>query len=201
LPEILKNYKDDQRATFVLALTHDGIGHIEETVRRIEDNGNLVTFNYYSAYGTPDPLSGSSSASLLDEVLRVRSEYPDTVVSDEYFIKTLITGSTGFGKFSYRVCPSISSSHPAHTQRLREGGPALLGFNVYGADLETVHFCCTSGHCDSCRDSQAVYSWLLLSFKNFLDTPDLLETWIRIAEGYWKQFVWSHFHRSSVEDN
>lgn len=52
-------------------------------------------------------------------------------------------------------------------------------------------FCCMSGHCDECRDSQAVYSWLLVSAGRFLRTPAFAKAWIDLAEGYWKQFVWS----------
>ena len=66
-------------------------------------------------------------------------------------------------------------------------------FNTFASDLKTIELCCTSGHCGECRDSQAMYSWLLVSAGRFLRTPALAEAWIDLAEGYWKQFVWSPF--------
>src|SRR5213594_3512155 len=48
----LRNYRDDPRAIFNYAVTGRGVEDIESTVRRIRDNGNLVTFNLYSEYHT-----------------------------------------------------------------------------------------------------------------------------------------------------
>lgn len=106
----------------------------------------------------------------------------------------MITGQSHWAHFGYDVCPSISISHPAHHGRLRNGNPVLPLFNTWAADLETVHFCCTSGHCDSCRDSQAVFSWLMVSPHHFLDDSEQLWTWVQIAESYLSQFIWSPFH-------
>ena len=75
------------------------------------------------------------------------------------------------------------------------GNPILPVFNTWSADLQTVKFCCTSGHCDGCRDSQAVFSWLLVSLERFLESRDSLRTWVEIAESYWSQFYWSPYHR------
>src|SRR5690349_22808997 len=52
---VLKNYRNDERAGFIYAITEDGIDYIDDTVRRIEDNGNRVNFNFYSKYGTATP--------------------------------------------------------------------------------------------------------------------------------------------------
>src|SRR3989442_3017735 len=73
----------------------------------------------------------------------------------------LIAGLTEFGHFGYDVCRSASWDHPDHAARRAKGNPTLPLFNVYGADLETTQFCCTSGHSEGCRDSQAVQTWLL----------------------------------------
>ena len=51
----IENYKDDPRACFVYAVTERGLAHIEPTVRRIRDNGNTVSFNFYSEYNTGHP--------------------------------------------------------------------------------------------------------------------------------------------------
>lgn len=191
----LRHYRDDPRAIFNYAITSRGIDHIEPTVRRIRDNGNRVTFNFYSAYHTADPLRCSKEQALLDEALRISDAYRDTVVTHPYYLRALVTGQTEFGPFGYDVCPSISWDHPGHAARRANGNPSLPLFNAYAADLETVQFCCTSGHCDGCRDSQAVQSWLLVSLRRFLHSKQGLQTWVELAESYWRQFVWSPYHR------
>lgn len=193
----LANYAGDPRATFVYALTDAGIEYIDDTVRRIQDNGNLVTFNFYSKYGSNDPLRVDSEQRLLEKALEVRERYPDTVLSTPYYIHTMISGKSHWDKFSYEVCPSISVDHPAHSARLQNGNRSLPLFNTYGADLKTVQFCCTSGHCDDCRDSQAVFSWLLVSLPHFSGNARLIKQWADLAESYWAQFVWSPYHRSA----
>ena len=113
-------------------------------------------------------------------------------------IRTMITGESHWGSFGYENCPSISVGHPAHRERLVNGRPYLPLFNTWSADLKTLKFCCTSGHCNGCRDSQAVLSWLLVSLHHFLGNATMLETWIGIAESYWRQFYWSPYHRYSI---
>lgn len=191
----LANYEGDPRAVFIYAVTHEGIGHIEETVRRVRDNGNRLGFNYYAGHGLLDPLRRAKrSEALLDELLRVKALYPETVGTDDLYLRALITGRAPWGEFGYEVCPSVSQDHPAHEARLRNGNPVLPGFNVYAPDLETVHFCCTSGHCGDCRDSQAVYSWLLMSFRHCLGSKETLARWVQMAEDYWSGFIWSPYH-------
>lgn len=196
----LRNYRDDPRAGFIYAITEDGLPYIEDTVRRIADNGGKLAFNFYSKYHTADPLAQEAGSRLLDEALRVKSLYPDTVVSHPYYIRALITGRSHWGSFGYESCPSISVDHPAHRDRLANGNPTLPLFNTYGADLTSVKFCCTSGHCDSCRDSQAVTSWLLVNLDRFLDSKQSLRTWIEIAESYWRQFIWGPYHWTVAPD-
>ena len=195
----LRNYRDDPRAIFNYAVTGRGVEHIESTVRRIRDNGNRVTFNLYSEYHTDTPLQHSQERRLLDEILRVAGAYPDAVVAHPYYLRALVTGGTEFGRFGYDVCPSVSWDHPGHAARRASANPTLPLFNVYGADLQTVQFCCTSGHCEGCRDSQAVQSWLLVSVRRFLDSEEGLRTWVELAESYWRQFVWSPYHALSAE--
>lgn len=201
--QALAHYDHDPRAGFVYALTHDGIDHIEETVHRIHQNGNLVTFNYY--YRPDAGVSASASnvrtQALLDEALRVKTLYPETVVSHPAFITALLTGKAQFGEFGYTSYPSISVDHPAHRARLRNGHPVLPRFNAWSADCRTLKFCCTSGHCEGCRDSQAIYSWLLVNSSAFLESRDSFLTWIELAESYWRQFIWSPYHRHNLTEN
>lgn len=193
----LANYRDDPRVMFIFALSEAGLAHIEPTVRRIEENGNKVTFNFYSEHGTETPIRIENEARILEEALRVRELHPDAVVSHPYFIRSLITGRSHWGDtFGYDVCPSISVDLPAHELRVANGNPVLPGFAVWGADYQTQQFCCTSGDCNGCRDSQAVYSWLVVNMNRFLDDLPRLELWLDLAESYWRQWFWSPYHPS-----
>ena len=198
---VLENYRGDTRAGFVYALTEDGLPYVEETVQRIHENGNYLTFNFYSRYGAADPSAGTHQAALLTEALRVKEKYPDTVLSHPYYIRALITGRSHWDQFGYHNCPSISESHPAHAARLENGNPTLRNFNAWSADLKTVKFCCTGGHCNGCRDSQAMFSWLLVSMDHFCSSREEFVTWVEVAESYWSQFVWSPFHRLAPADD
>ena len=189
----LENYENDPRVGFIYAVTEDGIEHIEPTVKRIRENGNRLTFNFYSKYNEPSPLAQSHQRELLEEVLRVQADYSDVVMSHPYYIRALITGASHFGEFGYDVCPSISVDNPKNAERMQNGNPYLPLFNAVTADLETHELCCTSGHCDGCRDSQAVQSWLLVSLHKFTDSLDHLRTWVELSESYWDQFVWSPY--------
>lgn len=191
LDESLKNYKQDPRAFFLFAITEDGIDQIEEAVKRIGDNGNRLHFSFYSKYDSNDPLRVEDGKKLLDTVLRAKQLYPDAVASHPYYIQTMITGRSHWAEFGYRVCPTISVDHPDHAERLANGNPVLPGFNAWAADHKTINFCCTSGHCDGCRDSQAVFSWLLTNAQKFRENKQLLKTWIEISESFWSQFIWA----------
>lgn len=188
----LANYRNDPRAHFIYALATDAPQLVEETVKRIRDNGNRVTFNYYAAYGGGGGATdGDATRRLLDEALRVHDAHPDTVTCDPEFIRTLITGRSGELAWGYDVCPSLGRSHPAHTARFASGHPTLPGFEVWSADQKTPQFCCASGVCSECRDSQAIYSWLMVGLGRFLGSRERLASWVAIAESYWRQFVWS----------
>ncbi|MEU7978778.1 4Fe-4S cluster-binding domain-containing protein [Micromonospora sp. NPDC049081] len=195
----LGHYRNDPRVIFVYALSEEGLRYVEPTVRAIQDNGNQVTFNFYSAHGSDHALRIENEQRTLAEALRVKQAYPETVVCHPYFIEALITGRTHWdGQFGYDVCPSISVDHPDHAERIRNGNPVLDGFAVYGADYQTLQFCCTSGNCADCRDSQGVYSWLLVSMNRFLDDSGRLETWLELAESYWRQWYWAQRHHTNL---
>lgn len=191
---MLRNYRNDERACFVYGLTERGIDEIEPTVERIGENGNRVTFNFYSEYDKKYPIRRTHEQELLREALRVKTRYPDVVVSHPMHIRGIITGRSDWGTFGYHSCPSISIDFPGHRERLANGNPTLPFFNTYNADLRSVEFCCTSGHCDGCRDSQAVYSWLLVNMDRHLASREALLAWVEMAESYWRQFIWSPYY-------
>jgi hypothetical protein len=190
----LEYYRDDRRATFVYAVTESGMTHIEPTVRRIRDNGNHVTFNFYSQYNTGHPLRLQNQQRLLSEMLRVRDACPGTVLNHPAHIAAIVTGQAWCGGFDYTTCPSVSQDHPDNASRNMNGNPTLTFCNTYKADLQTLELCCTSGHCADCRYSQAIFSWLIVSLSKSLDDIDALRTWVSVAESYWSQFIWSPFH-------
>ncbi|MEV7672923.1 radical SAM protein [Streptomyces sp. NPDC000963] len=195
----LSHYRDDPRVLFIFALSEAGLRYLEPTVRRIAENGNLVTFNFYSEHGTDSPIRIENERRVLEEALRVKEAYPEAVVSHPYFIRSLITGASHWGaRFGYDVCPSLSVDHPDHEERVANGNPVIPGFAAWGADYESLQFCCTSGDCGGCRDSQAVYSWLVVSAARFLDSAERLEEWVEIAESYWRQWHWSPYHASKL---
>lgn len=187
----LRNYRGDPRACFVYAITEDGIEHIEESVQRIAENGNRLSFNFYSKYGSKEPLRMVSAPRLVEAALRAKERFPDVVLSEPYFIETLVTGRSHWAEFGYDVCPSLSVDNPVHERRLNNGNPVLPRFNAWAGDGKTLNFCCTSGNCADCRDSQALLSWLLVNMYQFRESAKLLKTWIEISESYWKQFVWA----------
>lgn len=193
----LSNYRDDPRACFVYAVTERGIAHIEPTVERIRANGNTVTFNFYSEYNTGHPLKLHNERLLLAELLRVRALHPDVVINHPAHIDAMVTGRSWCGEFGRTTCPSISVDHPENQDRVARGEPVLPMFNTWKADLETLERCCTSGHCEGCRDSQAVYSWLLVSLARSLESCDTLRTWVEVAESYWSQFIWSPYRAAA----
>ncbi|MES2743636.1 MAG: radical SAM protein [Pseudomonadota bacterium] len=190
----LGNYRNDPRATYVYAVTEDGLAHIAPTVQRIGENGNLVTFNFYSKYNTGHPLRMENGRRLLAEMLRVKTLYPAVVLNHPAHIAAMVTGQAWCGSFGYDVCPSVSQDFDGNAARKANGHPTIPFFNTFKADLKTVELCCTSGHCNDCRDSQAVYSWLLVSLVKSLDSAAMLTTWVEVAECYWSQFIWSPFH-------
>ncbi|PRE77294.1 radical SAM protein [Burkholderia multivorans] len=194
LDKALDNYRGDERAGFVFAVSIDGIAYIEDTVRRIRDNGNRLLFNYYSSYDVAGPLRRSGEERLLNVLLELRAMYPETIASHPYYLTALMRGKTAWGTFGYDSCPSVSEAHAENVDRFVSGWPALPKFNAYRADMHTLARCCTSGECAKCRDSQAVISWLLVNAKHVLQEDDGLRIWTEVAESYFSQFVWSRYH-------
>lgn len=188
----LRNYRDDRRTIFIYAVTPRLAAEVEPTVERIIENGNMLSFNFYHDYSDEDAVDGASTE-LLDVLLKMKEKYPDRIASHPVHARAIVTGETHFGKFGYENCPSISSDYEGNRERLANGKKYLPKFNAWAADLETVLKCCTSGECKSCRDSQAVFSWLLVSAEHFMSSPEQLATWVEIAESYWAQFTWSPY--------
>jgi organic radical activating enzyme len=191
--KVLKNYYDDPRAGFVYAVTYRTINEIEETVKRIRDNGQRVLFNFYRDFSNHEVETEDQEMILLDRTLAVKSKFPDTVSSTPHMLETMFVGRTHWAKFGYNTCPSVSHDYEDALDRFSNGHPTLPGFNAYTADLKPT-LCCNSGLCETCRDSQAIASWILCNMRKYMRRPELMRIWIETAEAYWSQFIWSPWH-------
>lgn len=188
----LRNYENDDRVWVNYAVTPTLVEEVIPTVRRIIDNGNIVNFNYYHDYSSHTDYAGDTTE-LYDALMECRTRWPKQIVSHPYYLKTLLSGKSHFGTFGYDTCPSLSVDFPGNQERINNGNRVLPLFNAWAADLKTVVKCCTSGDCESCRDSQAVHSWLISNIKKFSDNAENLKTWIELAESFWAQYSWSDY--------
>jgi len=191
----LNNYRNDPRVGFIYAITEQAVDEVVPTIRRIQDNGNQVVLSYYRFYKSVNAHENEASTRrLLEQALLAKQLMPETITSTPYLIETLISGKTEFGTFGAETCPSVSFDHPSQQERVKNGHPTLPGFRAYAQDLKTVNSCCTSGDCGSCRDSQAVTSWLMVSARKFFTSETGIRNWLELCEGYWSAFIWSPFH-------
>jgi hypothetical protein len=191
----LRAYRDDPRVVWAYTLSQDSLPYIESTVQAVRDNGNKVLFGFYSDYDGAGPSRLDDEQQVVAEMVRMLDAYPDTVIGHPYYFRTLVSGHSHWDSFGYDTCPSISVDHPAHAERLANGNPVLRGFNTYRTD-HSIQFCCTSGHCRQCRDSQAVFSWILVNMHHFLGSTQQLQTWVELAETFYRQYYWSPYRRS-----
>jgi organic radical activating enzyme len=190
---VLDNYRYDPRAGFVYAVNYDAIDEIEETVKRIQDNGLRVLFNFYRDFSNHEVETEDQEMALLERTLDVRSRYPETVSSTPHFLETMFVGRTHWAKFGFNTCPSISCDFEGAKDRLANGHPTLPGFNAYTAN-HVPTLCCTGGDCETCRDSQAISSLILSNMRKYMKSPELMRNWVEAAESYWSQFIWSPWH-------
>ena len=185
------NYAHDDRAGFIYAVSDRHVDQVRPFVAYAAERGKRLHFNYYRDYSNPQPTQ--SELELLDVLLEARSAFPDTVASHPYFIHTMITGKSHWGAFGFDECPSVSVDFPGNAGRLAGKAPNLPLFNTVAADFKTVERCCTSGQCETCRDSQAMMSWLMVNLNHFRKNG-LLQVWVEIVESFWSQFTWSPYH-------
>ena len=191
--KVLENYRYDPRAGFVYAVNFNAIDEIEDTVKRIRDNGLRVLFNFYRDFSNHEVETADQEMALLERTLEVRQQYPEVVSSTPHMLETMFVGKTHWGKFGFDSCPSISCDYEGAKDRLSNGRPTLPGFNAYTANHE-VTLCCTGGDCATCRDSQAISSWILSNMRKYMKSPELMRAWVEAAESYWSQFIWSPWH-------
>ena len=175
---------------FNYAITERGLHENEPTVRRTLDNGNRLTFNFYSEYHTNDPLGGSDKQRLLDEALRVGGTYRHAVVAHPcpdhgtYGVRTL-----RLRRLQER---ELGSSGPRCTPRQRQPDAAVVQrLRRRPRDHSILLHVRAQRRLPRQSSSPDLAPG---SVRHFLDSTQGLQTWVELAENYWRQFVWSPYH-------
>ncbi len=183
-----KNYAGDPWAYYLFTLTPRQLGRAEEVVKRIEDCGLKVHIQLLSND------EGADGFSWTPELLtRARSEmdtlldrYPGTVISSHYYHEVITTGMLLGRPWGFRECPSV-------TEPLDKRDPPpkrLIRFIRWGADLKTMHRCCTSAtrDCTTCKDGAAHMSWIMVNKRAHIRTARDLQNWIEVYEMFAKLY-------------
>ena len=145
------NYAGDAYTYYLLTITPNQIGRVEETVRRIRDIGVEVHFQLLSNDEGADGFSWQESqlSELCHELDGLLERYSDTVISSRYYHQIVTTGQMLGRPFGWNECPSVS-------EPLDDRSPPpkrLIHFIRWASDLRTVHRCCTS----ATRDPRPVF--------------------------------------------
>jgi hypothetical protein len=183
-----KNYAGDPYAYYLYTLTPRQLGRSEEVVRRIEDCGLKVHIQLLSndegAEGfswTPELLTRARIE--MDDLL---DKYPKTVISSHYYHEVITTGMLLGRKWGYQECPSVTEPLDRRDPKPKR----LIRFIRWGADLETMHRCCTSAtrDCTTCKDGAAHMSWIMVNKRAHIRTGRDLQNWIEVYEMFAKLY-------------
>jgi organic radical activating enzyme len=183
-----RNYAGDPYAYYLYTLTPRQLGRSEEVVRRIEDCGLKVHLQLLSndegAAGfswTPEQLTRArvEMDSLLDN-------YPKTVISSHYYHEVITTGMLQGRRWGFLECPSVTEPLDKRNPRPKR----LIRFIRWGADLKTMHRCCTSAtrDCTTCKDGAAHMSWVMVNKRAHIRTARDLKNWIEVYEMFAKLY-------------
>jgi len=183
-----RNYAGDPYTYYLYTLTPRQLGRSEEVVRRIEDCGLKVHIQLLSNDEGADGFSWTP-----DLLTRARTEmdflldkYPKTVISSHYYHEVITTGTLLGRRWGFQECPSV-------TEPLDRRDPApkrLIRFIRWGADLTTMHRCCTSAtrDCRTCKDGAAHMSWVMVNKRDHFRTTRDLQNWIEVYEMFAKLY-------------
>jgi MoaA/NifB/PqqE/SkfB family radical SAM enzyme len=183
-----KNYAGDPYTYYLYTLTPRQLGRSAEVVRRIEDCGLKVHLQLLSndegAEGfswTPELLTRARTE--MDDLL---DKYPKTVISSHYYHEVITTGMLLGRKWGFQECPSVTEPLDRRDPQPRR----LIRFIRWGADLETMHRCCTSAtrDCTTCKDGAAHMSWIMVNKRGHIRTTRDLQNWIEVYEMFAKLY-------------
>ncbi len=177
----LKNYEGDNNTYYLYTLTPPSLDKAESIIKRIGDAGLRVHYQLISndqnvpGYDWDNELL-KKVRDLMDEML---IKYPDIVVSSHYYHKVLTTHELMGQKWGYEVCPSVSSDNDTRNPKPKR----LINFNAWGADLTTIHRCCTSQtrDCEQCYDGAATMSWVMVNKRGHMNSPEDFANWVDVT--------------------
>jgi organic radical activating enzyme len=184
----LKNYAGDPYTYYLYTITPKQLGRTEQVVRKIRDAGLKVHLQLLS--NDEDEAGFHWTKEALEDVRQemdfLLDDYPDTVISSKYYHKVLTTGEMLGTQWGWDQCPSVT-----HVKDTRDPQPKrLIRFIRWGADLETMHRCCTSAtrDCTTCKDGAAHMSWIMVNKRAHIRTTQDLQNWIEVYEMFAKLY-------------
>ncbi|HOU89591.1 MAG TPA: radical SAM protein [Polyangiaceae bacterium] len=182
------HYAGDAYTYYLLTITPNQIGRVEETVRRIRDIGVKVHFQLLSNDEGADGFSWDDAqlADLRQEMDDLLDRYADTVISSRYYHQIVTTGRMLGRPFGWSECPSVS-------EPLDDRSPPpkrLIHFIRWASDLRTVHRCCTSAtrDCTTCKDGAAHMSWVMVNKRAHMRRTEDFQNWIEVYEMFAKLY-------------
>lgn len=187
----LKNYQGDPHAYYLYTITPKQLGKTRRIVEKIRDAGLKVHFQLLTNDEGVDGFTWSK-----EELSAVRSEldglladFPDAVVSSEYYHEIITTGRMLGRRFGWMECPSVTVDFDNREPRPKR----LTNFIRWASDLSTMHRCCTSAtrDCATCKDGAAHMSWVMVNKRAHMNTSEDLQKWITVYEMFAKlyQFI------------
>jgi len=184
----LNNYTGDAYTYYLYTLTSKQLGRIERVVRRIRDAGLKVHFQLLSndegAEGFHwDEAQLSDVCGEMDDLLDC---YPDTIISSKYYHKVITTGVMLGRKWGWMECPSVTEPMDGRKPQPKR----LIRFIRWGADLKTMHRCCTSAtrDCTTCKDGAAHMSWIMVNKRAHMRTTQDFQNFIEVYEMFAKLY-------------
>ncbi len=183
-----KNYEGDPYAYYLYTLTPRQVGKTEPVIRRIRDAGLKVHLQLLSNDEGVDGFSWRPEelGDLRFELDEMLDHYPRTVISCRYYHEIITTGLMQGRRFGWSECPSVTESLDHRQPPVRR----LIHFYRWGADLKTVHRCCTSAtrDCSTCKDGAAHMSWVMVNKRDHMNTTRDLQNWIEVYEMFAKLY-------------
>ncbi len=182
------HYAGDPYTYYLLTITPNQIGRVEETVRRIRDIGVKVHFQLLSNDEGAEGFSWDEIqlTDLRQEMDDLLDRYADTVISSRYYHQIVTTGRMLGRPFGWSECPSVS-------EPLDDRSPPpkrLIHFIRWASDLRTVHRCCTSAtrDCTTCKDGAAHMSWVMVNKRAHMRCAEDFQNWIEVYEMFAKLY-------------
>jgi hypothetical protein len=184
----LKHYAGDPYTYYLYTITPRLIGRTETIVQKIRDAGLKVHFQLLS---NDEGAAGFhwEAGTLSDvhaEMDTMLERYPDTVISSRYYHQVLCTGEMLGRPWGWDQCPSVTEPMDDRDPQPKR----LIRFIRWGADLKTMHRCCTSAtrDCTTCKDGAAHMSWIMVNKRAHIRTAQDLQNWIEVYEMFAKLY-------------